>query len=485
MIRDIYGACFVSAKLWISLSLLMLIPTVMSYYMDDPDWINFGISSTIVFSIGCSVLLSMWGTPVRYSLRQGILTVNMLWISGTVAASIPFLMIMGSEEISLADAFFESTSGITTTGATIFHDIDSLPASILLWRSMLQWLGGVGIVLLSLILLPSLRIGGAEFLQLETSHNSEKPTALLKNYVGAVALSYGVISGLCLLSYYLGGMTFFDSVNHMMTTVSSGGFSTHTSSFTHYKGTLIPWIAILFMYLSAIPFIVFINIVMKTYDKQWNDPQVRYFIVSIVVVSCVMVLMNYEEGSESLYELMTDNIFNVVSLMTTTGFGYGDFMLEYSLATGLFTVFAFCGGCAGSTAGGCKLFRVIVVFRKLKSYLSTRARKHAVFPIVYGDKVISEDSVMSIFIFITVYFISIVVVVFLLSMTGMDIVSSVSGAMAMISNIGPGLGDVIGANGNYGILPTSAKWIMSVTMVLGRLEIMTMLFLCLPLFWKD
>lgn len=477
------GIILVCARLWLYLAIAMLAPIIVGLRTGTEEWKVFAVAAASVYGASAIVCLTLKGHKVKFTAKFSFLTVAFLWLSTAAVTALPFYL--SPIGMSIADAFFESMSGWTTTGSTVLTSLDTLPASILLWRSMLQWFGGVGIISVGLLLLPFLRIGGVQIFQMESSEKSDKPLAQIIQYASAIALSYLALSLACLLAFYFGGMQFPDAVNHMMATVSSGGFSTYDESFGKFTQPILAWIAIIFMLLSAIPFTIYIRIALQLPGKSWGDPQIKAFLTTSIV--CVFIVCVYRvfQTDKNVFDILTESTFAVVSIITTTGFSYGDYTLWGSLVVGVIFMLMFVGGCTGSTSGGIKVYRWIILFQSLRNYLARLLHRQGVFQIRYNETTLEQSSCHAVLLFINVYLLTLVFITILLAATGLDILTSFTAAIATLGNVGPGLGDGIGPSGNYAQISEMAKWILSFSMMLGRLEIMAILILFSVAFWRD
>ena len=398
--------------------------------------------------------------------------------------SLPFLL--STQDFSLSEAFFESMSGITTTGATIISDLDNSPKSILLWRAIMQWLGGIGIVVMAITILPLLKVGGMQLFKMEGPDSTEKILPRTVEVASIIISTYIVLTFLCGLFYWIFGMTVFDSVSHAMTTIATGGFSTHNDSIGFFENSNIEIIASIFIILGSIPFISYLKFVKGNKQIFFKDVQIKGLVIllffSILVMFLYLLFINYES---SLYEKIRISSFNVISILSGTGYVTDDFGLWGKFSLIFFLLLMFIGGCAGSTACGIKIFRLQMLLIFLRNQIKKLMSPNSVIITKYNNQKISDNFINSVIIFIFTFLFIFLIIAMLLSISGLDFITSISGAASSISNVGPGLGDIIGPNGNYKDIPDISKWILSAGMLLGRLELFAVLVLFFPSFWRN
>jgi trk system potassium uptake protein TrkH len=465
------------------LAAFMLIPAIFDYMSQDQEWVSFSLSSFITFFVGLSLTLTNKGKAANLNIRQAFVLTSGSWLALVTFAAIPFKF--SDMGLSLTDSFFESMSGLTTTGATVLTGLDSLPPGILLWRSILQWIGGIGIIVVALAVLPMLNIGGMQLFRTESSDKSEKilpRTAQISIAIGSVYLLLTVIC--CILLIWV-GMSHFDAINHAMTTVATAGFSTHDQSIAYYNNPKIEYVMSFFMLASGIPFVLYINALQGNIKAFNKDSQVKWFlsIVGLSIVVCSAWLSAYKGLPFS--EALRLSTFNIISVTTTSGFASDDYSMWGGFAITLIFLLSVVGGCTGSTTGGIKVFRYQVLYQTAKTQVNHLIQPHAIFRPRFNGKPLSEAITGSVMSYIILFAFSFLVLALILSLCGLDYISSMSGAAATLSNLGPGLGDTLGPTGNYSTVPTPAKWVLSFAMLLGRLEIFTLLVLFSAHFWRD
>lgn len=465
------------------LSVTMLIPAITDIINQNDDWSNFLLSSFLTAFVGVSLFLINQGDRDNLSIRQAFLLTTMSWLSLVTFAALPFMF--SELNMNYTDAFFEAMSALTTTGATVLVGLDDMPPGILIWRAILQWLGGIGIIVMALAILPMLKIGGMQLFRTESSDKSDKilPKATqISSAIGTIYLSFTIICGFAL---FWAGMSPFDAICHAMTTIATGGFSTHDKSIGYFNSVNIEMIIAIFMLMSSIPYVLYIQLVRGNMMAIWRDTQVQWYIVlGFLALTVVFMWLYFHENMPPLIALRYAT-FNITSIITTSGFVSADYSTWGSFVVTLIFLLTVMGGCTGSTTGGIKIFRYQILYETAKVQIRHLIQPHGVFRPVFNGKTVSEivtSAVMSFFILFAFCFL---VVATLLSFTGLDYITSMSAAASTLANVGPGLGEVIGPSGNYASLPDSAKWLLAGAMLIGRLEIFTVLVLCVPYFWRD
>ena len=445
---------------------------------------SFISSSFVTIFIGILFVLANLEKEFKLNLRQTFLFSTLAWLMVAIFGSLPFLL--SANEFTVSEAFFESMSGITTTGATIISDLDNSPKSILLWRAIMQWLGGIGIVVMAITILPLLKVGGMQLFKMEGPDTTEKILPRTIEVAAIIISTYVALTFLCGLFYWLFGMTIFDSFCHAMTTIATGGFSTHNDSIGFFKNSNIEIIASLFIILGSIPFISYLKFSQGNRKIFFNDVQIKGLIYLLIISTTIMFLyllfINFES---SLIDKIRISSFNVISILSGTGYVTDDFGLWGKFSLVFFLFLMFIGGCAGSTACGIKIFRLQMLLIFLKDQIKKLIYPNSVIITKYNNQKISDDFIKSVIIFIFTFLFIFLIMAMLLSISGLDFITSISGAASSISNVGPGLGDLIGPNGNYKDLPDLSKWILSAGMLLGRLELFAVLVLFFPSFWRN
>jgi trk system potassium uptake protein len=474
---------FLIGILLIVLGASMLAPYSMQIIFKEDSHSFIASSFTTIF-IGILFVLANLEKEFKLNLRQTFLFSTLAWVMIAVFGSLPF--VMSTMGFTFSEAFFESMSGITTTGATVITDLDNSPKSILLWRAIMQWLGGIGIVVMAITILPLLKVGGMQLFKMEGPDTTEKILPRTVEVAAIIISTYIILTFLCGLFYWIFGMTIFDSICHAMTTIATGGFSTHNDSIGFFKSSNIEIIASIFIILGSIPFISYLKFSQGNRKIFFQDVQIKGLIylllISITVMFFYLMFINYESD---LFDKIRISSFNVISILSGTGYVTDDFGLWGKFSLIFFLFLMFIGGCAGSTACGIKIFRLQMLLIFLKNQIKKLIFPNSVIISKYNNQKISEDFIKSVIIFIFTFLFIFLIIAMLLSISGLDFITSISGAASSISNVGPGLGDVIGPNGNYKNLPDLSKWILTLGMLLGRLELFAVLVLFFPSFWRN
>ena len=474
---------FLIGILLIVLGFSMLVPYIMQILYEENSH-SFVASSFVTIFIGVLFILANLEKEFKLSLRQTFLFSTLAWLMVAVFGSLPF--ILSPKEFTFSEAFFESMSGITTTGATIINDLDKSPKSILLWRAIMQWLGGIGIVVMAITILPLLKVGGMQLFKMEGPGSTEKILPRTIEVATIIISTYLILTFLCGFFYWFFGMSIFDSVSHAMTTIATGGFSTHNDSIGFFKNPNIEIIASIFIVLGSIPFISYLKFAQGNKTVFFRDVQIKGLIkllfISVIVMFLYLMFIDYESN---IYDKIRISSFNVISILSGTGYVTDDFGLwgKFSLIFFLFLMFV--GGCAGSTACGIKIFRLQMLIIFLKNQIKKLIYPNSIIISKYNNQKISDPFINSVIVFIFSFLFIFFIIAMLLSISGLDFLTSISGAASAISNVGPGLGDIIGPNGNYRAIPDVSKWILSFGMLLGRLELFAVLVLFFPSFWRN
>ena len=472
---------FTLGVLQIILGLSMIIPIITQFIFNELD-AGFISSGIVCIIFGILFFLSNLDHNKKLNLQQAFLLTSLSWITIAIFGSLPF--VFSSLNLSFTDAFFESMSGITTTGSTIITNLDSTPKAILLWRALLQWLGGIGIIVMAITLMPIMNVGGMQLFKISASHNAEKIFPKSKEISLKLITIYLSLTIICSIFYNIFGMNFFDSVTHSMTTIATGGFSNYNESIGYFDSTLIEFTSIIFIFLGSLPFIAYIKFLNGDKKIFFTDSQIRLFfkitLISIIILIFYLILKNGNLDETNIISLS----FNVISILTGTGYVTEDFSNWGNFSIIFFLVLMFIGGCAGSTTCGIKIFRIQILYQFISNQLKKIVYPRGVFLIKYEKNNIDDKFMSSIISFIYLYIIIFFIITALLSISGLDFVTSISGAATSISNVGPGIGENIGPNGNFSQLSSSSKWILSLGMIMGRLEIFAILILFIPSFWR-
>ena len=472
---------FTLGLLQIILGLSMIIPIIAQilYNETDAGFIGSGLIS-IVF--GMLFFLSNLDHDKKINLQQAFVLTSLSWLSIAVFGSLPF--IFSKLDLSITDAFFESMSGITTTGSTIITNLDVAPKGILLWRAMLQWLGGIGIIIMAITLMPIMNVGGMQLFKISSSDTTEKVMPKTKEIAIRLILIYSCLTTLCLIIYKICGMNLFDSFTHSMTTIATGGFSNYNESIGYFKNPYIEITSIFFILCGSIPFIVYLKFLNGERSIFKSDTQIKGFL-KILFISILILFLYLSLINNSFTEISFLSVsFNVISILTGTGYVTDNFSNWGNFPLIFFLILMFIGGCAGSTSCGIKIFRVQILYEFFSNQIKKIIYPHGIFNLKYGKQNINNKFMSSVISFIYLYIVIFFIVTALLSVSGLDLITSISAAATSISNVGPGLGDNIGPNGNFSSLSDYSKWILSFAMILGRLELFAILVLFIPSFWR-
>ena len=471
---------FTLGILQIILGIFMLIPIIVQLLYSEIDSSFLG-ASIVTMIFGTLFFLSNLDHDKKLNLQQAFLLTALSWLSIAIFGSLPF--IFSSVEFSLTNAFFESMSGITTTGSTIIPNLEKMPKGILLWRALLQWLGGIGIIVMAITLMPIMNVGGMQLFKVSNNDSSEKILPKSKEIALRLIYIYSCLTILCAISYKALGMNIFDSLTHSMTTIATGGFSNYNDSIGYFDSFSIEISAMIFIILGSLPFIAYIKFLNGDRKIFHSDIQIKTFLkiifFSILIISIYLVINEKTELN------LRSVFFNIISILTGTGYVNGQFDNWGSFPLILFLGLMFIGGCAGSTTCGIKIFRIQILYSFILNQLKKIIYPKGIFVLKYNQNPVDDKFIASVISFIYLYLVIFFIITALLSLTGLNFITAVSGAATSISNVGPGLGSIIGPNGNFSTLPDLSKWILTLGMILGRLELFAILVLFLPSFWKN
>jgi len=471
---------FTLGILQIILGIFMLLPIIIQFFYSEIDSSFFG-ASLVTTIFGILFFLSNLDHDKKLNLQQAFLLTSLSWLSIAIFGSLPF--IFSDIEFSITNAFFESMSGITTTGSTIIQNLENMPKGILFWRAILQWLGGIGIIVMAITLMPIMNVGGMQLFKISNNDSSEKILPKSKEIAIRLIFIYLGLTALCAISYKILGMNVFDSMTHSMTTIATGGFSNYNESIGFFDSVYIEISAMIFIILGSLPFIAYIKFLSGNRGIFFSDIQIKTFIKTIAFSTILLMVYLILNNSSNLD--IRSIFFNVISILTGTGYVNAEFDNWGGFPLLLFLGLMFIGGCAGSTTCGVKIFRIQILWSFVGNQLKRIVYPKGIFVLKYDKNPIDNKFVSSIISFIYMYLIIFFIITALLSLTGLDFITSISGAATSISNVGPGLGSVIGPNGNFSSLPEISKWILTLGMILGRLELFAILVLFLPSFWRN
>lgn len=480
---DLRPVAYVIGLLVSALGATMILPFLVDVAEGRGEWPVFLQSAVItMFAGGLTALACANSVTDRLSIQQTFLLTTGVWVALPIFGAIPF--VLGATQASYTDAFFEAMSGLTTTGSTVFVGLETLPKGLLLWRGILQWLGGIGIIVVAMVFLPELRVGGMQIFRSEGFDTAGKVLPRATQISGAISSIYVAITLACMLAYLVTGMSIFDATVHALTTVSTGGFSNYDASFGMFQGPA-EYVAAVFMILAALPFVRYVQILNGSRNVLWRDSQVRVFLAIIailVMVTAITLTWIFPHHPE---QALREALFNITSILSGTGYASVDYMLWGPFLISVFFFIGLIGGCAGSTACSIKVFRYQILFASIRTQLRRIRSPSGVFVPRFEGRPIGPDVLGSVISFFVFFVVTLGITAVALALTGLDFITSLSGAATALGNIGPGLGPIIGPAGNFAPLNDTAKWILSCAMLLGRLELLAVLTLFLPSFWRS
>lgn len=465
-----------------ALGATMLVPMFVDLLYGNGHWPVF-LESAIITALtgGLMAMACANGVEDRLTIQQTFLLTTAVWVALPLFGAIPFLL--GATEARVVDAMFEAMSGLTTTGSTVFSGLEFLPEGLLVWRSMLQWFGGIGIIVVAMVFLPELRIGGMQIFRSEAFETMGKILPRAAEIAGRISIIYVVFTVLCMAAYMVTGMPPFDAVNHALTTMSTGGFSTWDASMGVYQGAP-EYVASVFMVIASLPFVRYVQMIGGAFRPLFLDVQVRGFFWVLGVTTAAIAVFRVIANGDHLEHAFREALFNITSIATGTGYASVDYQLWGAFPVVLFFFVGLVGGCAGSTCCSIKIFRFQILLASIRVQIQRIHSPHGVFTPRYEGRPVPEDVLSSVMAFFVLFTVSLGVFSVLMAATGLDLVTSVSGAATALANIGPGLGEIIGPSGNFATLNDAAKWILTLAMLLGRLELMVVMVLLTANFWR-
>ena len=479
---DFRPIAFVIGALLAVLGVTMMIPAFIDLAAGHRDWAGFAAGSFITLFFGVALSVSNNVAISKLSIRQAFLLTTLAWIALAAFSALPFAW--STLNMTYVDAFFEAMSGLTTTGATVITELDEAPPGILLWRALLQWLGGLGIIVMALAVLPMLQIGGMQLFRMESSDNSEKILPRATQLASSIFSLYLLLSLLCVIGYMLAGMNLFDAIAHSMTTISTGGFSTHDKSLGFFEGINVEIVCIIFMILGSLPFGLYLYAINGRVSRLLKDSQVQWFFIALSVFILMAWISQYDGKTMIGSGEFRKAAFNTVSIMTGTGYATHDYGGWSLFAECLFFCVMFVGGCAGSTSCGMKIFRFQVLAQTIGQRTFALIQPNGIYVPRYNGHPIDDRVSTAVMSFFFLFLACFGILTFLLGLYGLEPVTALSAAASALANVGPGLGEIIGPAGTFKPLPDGAKWLLSAGMLLGRLELFTVLVLFMPTFWR-
>ncbi|MDD9877564.1 MAG: TrkH family potassium uptake protein [Magnetovibrio sp.] len=465
-----------------TLAVMMAIPAAVDLFAGHPDWEVFLVSAGVTLFVGVATALTCRTGGGRMTTRQAFIMTTLSWIALTLFAALPLKF--SELGLSFTDAFFEAMSGLTTTGSTVITGLDHAPPGVLIWRAILQWLGGIGIIVMAIAVLPMLRVGGMQLFRMESSDQSEKALPRAAQIATAIGVIYLILTAVWAFAYWYAGMTGFEAVAHSMTTIATGGFSTADGSIGHFDNVWIDYIAAFGMILGALPFVLYLKTIQGDWGALWRDTQVQWFLSTVALIILVTAGWLWLERNTDPADALRMAVFNIVSIITGTGYATDDYSLWGHFALPIFFFIMFIGGCAGSTTCGIKVFRIQVLYAAARSQIHHLLQPHGVFIPYYNYRPISDDVITSVLSFFFMWFFTFCLLALGLGFLGLDFLTAFSSAATAIANVGPALGPVVGPASTFQDLPDAAKWLLSVGMLLGRLELFTVIVLFTRSFWR-
>jgi trk system potassium uptake protein TrkH len=465
------------------LGLGMLVPALADVAAGNPDWSAFVGASAATLTVSGGMVLATSGEYKNFTVRQHFLLTALSWVVLAAFGALPFMI--STLQLSFADAYFEAISGLSTTGSTVILGLDTAPPGVLLWRALLSWFGGIGIIVMAIAVLPVLRVGGMQLFRTESSDKGDKPFATVQDTAGAISMIYLSLTLLSAVAYHLAGMSWFDAICHAMTSVSTGGFSTKDASLAWFDSHAVLWVATLTMICGALPLTWYIRVLRNVRGGIAGDSQVKVLLGVLVIACGAMTLWTWQVVGMPLWDALTHSTMNVTSIITTTGYVSADYSTWGSFATVAFFFFLFIGGCTGSTTGSIKIFRWQVLAQSMLTQMQRMLKPHRVLVPLYQGKPLDDDVIGSVINFAFAYMIAFGILSLLVAAMGVDFLTATTAVAASLGGAGPGLGPIVGPAGTFAPLPDAAKWVMSFCMLLGRLEVFTVLVLILPSFWRD
>jgi len=479
---DFRPVILVTGTLLSILAVMMCIPAIVDYAAGHPDWETFVISAGVTLFVGVGMALTSRTGGSKLSIRQAFVMTTASWIALTFFAALPFLY--SELGLSFTDAVFESMSGLTTTGSTIITGLDNAPPGVLLWRALLQWLGGIGIIVMAISVLPMLKVGGMQLFRMESSDHSDKVLPRAAQIATAISIIYLILTGIWACGYWLFGMTGFEAIAHAMTTIATGGFSTSDASVGHFRSPALEYLATIGMLVGSLPFILYLKTLQGDWRALLTDSQVQWFAATIVILIIFLTLwlsLNNSFPPTTAFRLAA---FNIVSIITGTGYASTDYGAWGNFAYPLFFMIMFIGGCAGSTTCGIKIFRFQILYAAARTQVHHLLQPHGVFIPYYNRRPISDEIIVSVLSFFFMWFLTFSALSLGLGMLGLDFLTALSSAATSVANVGPALGPIVGPTGTFQPLPDAAKWMMIGGMLLGRLELFTVIVLFSRTFWR-
>ncbi|MDB6178503.1 TrkH family potassium uptake protein [Paracoccus sp. Z330] len=461
----------------------MALPMAVDLWHGDPHWVVFLQCGLLTMVLGLLTAVATRTASETLNIQQAFLITSGLWAVLPVFGALPF--ILGAPNASISDAYFEAMSGVTTTGTTAFPVLDGLPKGTHLWRAILQWSGGLGIVVVAMVFMPVMKVGGMQFFRSEGFDTLGKVLPRAGEIAAEMTRIYVMLTAACTLTYIMLGMSGFDAVVHALATCSTGGFSNYDASFGAYLGGP-EWAACVFMILASIPFIRMVQAMRGNFVPLYQDKQIHAYLRWVFYACAIIVIYRliYMQQDKHPVELVRETVFNTISTFSGTGFASTDMMAWGHLPFAVLIVVGLIGGCTGSTGCSVKVFRYLVLFQAVRAQVRRMHSPSRVYPLRYEGRPLSKDVVNSVMAFFTLFMLTFGLLIVALSLSGLHPKTALTAAWTAIANVGPAWGPEITANGSISEFPTSAKWLMILGMYLGRLELVSVLVLLMPRFWR-
>ena len=480
---DLRPVGYVIGLLLATLGASMGLPLLADWLDGSQNWRAFAVSAAVTLFVGLSLVLACRAERQEgLTIRQTFLLTVLVWIVSPAFAALP--MMLGEPHASAADAFFEAMSGVTTTGSTVFVGLDTMAPGVLLWRAMLQWFGGLGIIVVALAFLPALRVGGMQLFKSEAFDTFGKILPRARDIAASLSWLYLGLTVACTVAYASFGMSGFDAFCHAMTTIATGGFANYDSSFGGFTPEA-EYAASLFMLLASLPLVRLVQLVAGSARPLLHDPQVQAFLGTTAAIVAALVVWRVLREDGPLEPVIRRSLFNAVSVLTGTGYASEDYSLWGSFAVVVLFIAGLIGGCSGSATCAIKVFRFQVLAAAIVSQVRIIHSPSGVFPPRYDGRAIEEGVISSVMTFFYLFGLTLAVVTVSLSMMGLDAMTAITGAATALTNVGPGFGPIIGPAGNFAPLPDEAKWLLSFTMLLGRLELVSVFVIFTVAFWRN
>jgi len=480
---DLRPVGYVVGTLVALLGLTMVIPLLVDLAYGNAEWGVFLEAGVVTTVAGVSMALACAnGKSEGLSIQQMFLLTTLIWLILPIFGGIPFML--GATEAGFTDAFFEAMSGMTTTGSTVFSGLDNLPEGLLLWRSMLQWFGGIGIIVVAMVFLPELKVGGMQVFRSEAFDTDGKVLPRAAEIASRISVIYVWLTVACFIAYLVVGMSGFDAINHALTTLSTGGFSTRDASFGAFQGPA-EYVSSFFMILASLPFVRYVQLIAGSARPFWRDTQIHAYLAVIFGLTLCFAIYRLIVNEDHFEHSFREGIFNVTSIISGTGYASVDYQLWGAFPAVAFFFIGLIGGCAGSTACSVKIFRYQLLFASMRAQIRKIHSPNGVFTPRYQGRPVSEDVLSSVMAFFSFFIVTLGITSVLLAATGLDLVTAISGAATALACVGPGLGDIIGPSGNFASLNDPAKWVLALAMLVGRLEVMSVFALFTIRFWRS